>query len=115
MSKNIIEIRANLLSEDIDVYSLPYEKEVLEIRNNLYKDLKLKLEPVKVDGKYLYFELPPTATFYIGRGPNFKNFTFDEIEIKKSDQNVVLTWKNQDLLKTGKSFPNRHYTWYDID
>jgi len=110
-----IKIMAKLKSKNLDSYNLRFQKGMPEIEFNLVKSLTNQLEPEEINGKYLYFELPPYSTFFVGNGANFKNFTFDEIQIEyKEKDRVLLNWENQELFEKGKSFGKRYYAWYII-
>ena len=114
-SNKNINIVAKLKNKNLESYNLRYQEGMPEIKFNLVRSLTHKLETEEIDGKYLHFELPPYSTFFVGNGANFKNFTFDEIQINhiKKDT-VLLNWKNQKLLEKKKSFGKRYSAWYII-
>lgn len=115
-SSSIITVVAHLKSESLESYNLKYKKGLSDLKFNLVDKLNEELKPKRVDGQYLHFELPAMSTFFIGSGMNFKNFTFDELEINlPSGEMIYLTWSNQELLQKGKNFGNKHFAWYTIE
>lgn len=109
-----IIIVAHLNNDKLDPFKLKYQSGTPEIRFELFKTFTEELEPLRNDRKYMHYSLPPNSTFFVGSGANFKNFTFDEIQIKRKGKPVVLlNWENEELLEKGKS-SGRHYAWYTI-
>lgn len=82
---------------------------------SFYKDMA----PVEGDRKgksNIYtLKLPPRSTFFVGKGVNFHNGFFDKIVVIDAEgSKTVLDQNNKNILRRGKTQPNRFYAWYDI-
>lgn len=114
MTAEKIVIKARLL--DKAASEVTYTDDIVLVSYDLHEEFVDTLRPHNIKGEYLYYSLPGHSTFYVGQGANFRNFTFDKIEVIYEDREpVVLDWENQQLLSKEKSFPNKHFAWYDIE
>jgi len=96
-------IKARLYDEESkgDIF---YAADVQEISFGLKEILNKKLEPVKREDDYLFFELPANATFFVSDGVNSVGTNFSEIEIYSSDTDTtILNRTNFDLWEYRKS------------
>lgn len=93
-----------------------YTDDTVSLSYDLHEKFIDTLRPQKVEDEYLYYGLPAHSTFFVGEGANYRNFTFDKIEVfHNHKEQVILDWENQHFFKKAKSFPNKHFAWYDIN
>lgn len=86
---------------------------------NIYFSSYKKMSPVtgsqRGNSNIYVLDLPAQSTFFVGRGSNFHNGYFTRIIITDSaGSRIILDDNNKDILKRGKTKPNRFYAWYDI-
>ncbi|MEM6398363.1 MAG: hypothetical protein AAF741_18585 [Bacteroidota bacterium] len=104
-----VTIKAKLYRET-STGKIYYSEGVQDISFKLSKALTNELSVVKEEDGYLYFQLLPKSTFYVGGGSNYKQYNFSEIEILyENSKNIILDNISYELWETkGRS------CWYDI-
>jgi len=110
-------IQVHLKNKNLQTYSLFYENKIFDpLKFKTFDDLNRKLSPFRKEDRKLFYRLPPKSTFLIGRGINFKNFTFEQITIFDEDESSIeLSLNDPNIFKSAKSPISRFYLWYDIE
>ena len=114
MTENEVRIRVLSKGNANGDEKIPFVSGVQIINADLHLQFKSVLHASDNDGDYLFFELPPLSTVYVGAGVNYHNFQYEEIVIFDGKKQItVLNWENINLLNKGKSHKKR-FAWYDI-